>query len=36
MNVKIERFAADHVKPEPRFELIGSEGLSLSFRASRF
>ena len=35
MNVKIERFA-DQVKPEPRFELIGSEGLFSGLRHLRY
>ena len=35
MNVKIERFA-DHVKPEPRFELIGSDGLFSGLRHLRY
>jgi hypothetical protein len=36
MNVKIERFALDHVRPEPKFDLIGSEGLFSGLRHLRY
>jgi hypothetical protein len=36
MNVKIERFPLDHVKPEPKFELIGSDGLFSGLRRLRY
>ena len=36
MNMKIEQFAVDHVKPEPKFELIGSEGLFSGLRHLRY